>query len=175
MQQNEQGFFNIKIWHAEGTSGLWQLLKKIIGVSLLHRDEWDDSKTDQLSNFHGVLITVGQKFYFEAGAGGTYSPGMCKQEAPSSIHWPPDPAGSCQHGWDDWGHFFYLVDLPEKGTGKHERWRAITSKEQSWQSICLFLWMMPLANLRSQKAEQTKEHWASTVKWLWSCFDTNSL
>lgn len=110
---------------------VWQLLKKIIWASLLHRDECDDSKTDQLSNFHGVLIIIGQKFYFEAGAGGTYSPGMCKQEAPSSIHWPLDPTGSCQHGWDDWGHFFYPVDLPEKGTGMHERWSAITSKSKA--------------------------------------------
>ena len=52
-------------------------------------------------------------------------------EAPSSIHWPLDPTGSCQHGWDDWGHFFYPVDLPEKGTGKHERWSAVTSKSKA--------------------------------------------
>lgn len=32
------------------------------------------STTDQLSSFHGVLITVGQKLGFEAGAGGTCSP-----------------------------------------------------------------------------------------------------
>lgn len=59
------------------------------------------SKTDPLSSFHGVLITVGHKFGSESDAGSTYSPGMCKQEAPSSIHWPLDPTGSCQHGWDD--------------------------------------------------------------------------
>lgn len=49
----------------------------------------------------GFLITVGQKLGFTAGAGSTYNPGMCKQEAPSNIHWPLDPTGSCQHGWDD--------------------------------------------------------------------------
>lgn len=59
------------------------------------------SKTDQLSSFHGFLITVGQKLGFEVGAGCTYSPGMCKQEAPSSTRWPLDPVDSCQHGWDD--------------------------------------------------------------------------
>lgn len=59
------------------------------------------SKKDQLSSFHGFLITVGQKLGFAAGAGSTYNPGMCKQEAPSNIHWPLDPTGSCQHEWDD--------------------------------------------------------------------------
>lgn len=59
------------------------------------------SKNDPLSSFHGFLVTVGQKLGFAAGAGYTYNPGMCKQEAPSNIHWPLDPTGNYQHGWDD--------------------------------------------------------------------------
>lgn len=89
------------------------------------------SKKDQLSRVHGFLITVGQKLGFAAGAGSTYNPGMCKQEAPSNIHWPLDPTGSCQHGWDDWGHFFYPVDLPGGGTGMNEGRRALTSYSKS--------------------------------------------
>lgn len=129
------------------------------------------SKTDQLSSFHGVLITVGQKLGSESDAGGTCSPGMCKQEAPSSIHWPLDPTGSCQHGWDDSGHFFYPVDLPEKGTGKHEKLNAVTSKSKAGNLSS------PVAGapckFEDQNSEQAKECWASTVKRLWSCFDMN--
>lgn len=52
----------------------------------------------------------------------TYSPGKCTQEAPSSIHWLPDPTGSCPHEWDDWGRFFYPAALPEEGTRMRAAW-----------------------------------------------------
>lgn len=114
------------------------------------------SKKDPLSSFHGFLITVGQKLGFAAGAGSTYNPGMCKQEAPSNIHWPLDPTGSCQHGWDDWGHFFYPVDLPGEGTGKNERRRALTSYSKSDHQTAFSHCWCP-CKLKIQKAEQTDE------------------
>lgn len=34
----------------------------------------------------------------------TCSPERCRQEAPSSTHWPRGPGGSCRHGWGGSGH-----------------------------------------------------------------------
>lgn len=84
-------------YHRAITVKLWHLLppETTSRISLLP----DDGRALRLTALPPVGSPTAATLFLP-----TCSPERCRQEAPSSTHWPQGPRGSCLRGWGGSGH-----------------------------------------------------------------------